>query len=410
VTERHDTIIVGGGQAGLVMSYHLRALGREHLILERQRVAERWHSERWDSLCFQFPNWSLQLPGYAYAGAQPDGFAPRAEVVQFIENYARFIDAPMRCGEEVISLRQLPTSGRFSVTTPTHTYEAAQVVVATGPYQRSLIPAYTAQVPPDILQLHASAYRQPTDLPDGAVLVVGAGSSGCQIAEELLQHGHRVFVAVGQHQRIPRHYRGRDLLAWIQSMGSFDRTVDSLPGGNIPAPILLTGAGPSHDIDLCAMAAEGAVLLGKVLGIEAGRVALDDQLQARLDAGNAAHAEFTRSVDAHIVDTDLDAIPAPTPDASHSATPVEPPRHLDLRREGIKTILWCSGYGLDFSWVHIPGFQRHGRPRQQRGVTDCAGLYFLGLQWMHKFTSSTLFGVGEDAAYLAAQIDRRRSG
>src|SRR5215211_1129764 len=230
--ERHDTVIIGGGQAGLAMSHHLRERSREHIILERQRVAERWRSERWESLYFQFPNWSLQLPGYSYKGDQPDAFAHHVEVTRFIENYALFIDAPLRCGADVLSLERDPT-GRFIISTRDAVIEASRVVMATGPFQQPSLPALSPSMPADICQLHASQYFNPEQLPTGAVLVVGAGSSGCQIAEELYRRGQTVYLSVSRHRRAPRRYRGRDLLWWLFAMGRFDTTIDSLPGRKI---------------------------------------------------------------------------------------------------------------------------------------------------------------------------------
>src|SRR5437867_487617 len=248
MTEQVETVIVGAGHAGLTMSYYLTQLGREHLILERCRVAERWRSERWDSFFFQFPNWTIELPGYKYECDNPDGFVPGREIVQFVNDYASFIKAPVRCGVEVNSLRLLD-SGRYLVQTRTLAIEAANVVIATGPYQRPFIPPMSAGVPNDVFQIHSSRYRNRDQLPPGAVLVVGAGSSGCQIAEDLNQGGRQVYLSVGRHLRVPRSYRGRDYGYWRFVMGGWDRTVDSLPPGakSLPTP-LLTGFNGGHDV------------------------------------------------------------------------------------------------------------------------------------------------------------------
>ena len=214
MNEQIDTVIIGGGHAGLTMSYYLRQLGREHLILERGRIAERWRSERWDSFCFQFPNWTIEAPGYKYQSDNPDAFAPGREVVRFVQDYATFIKAPIRCGVEVTSLERTSDAGRYLLTTNNGTIEAANVIIATGPYQRPAIPAMSTDVPKEIFQVHSSAYRNPTPLPPGAVLVVGSGASGCQIADDLRQSGRQVFLSVGRHNRVPRKYRGKDFAYW----------------------------------------------------------------------------------------------------------------------------------------------------------------------------------------------------
>ena len=217
--EHVETVIIGGGHAGLTISYYLSQLGREHAILERGRVGERWRSERWDSFCFQFPNWTIELPGYKYQCDDPEAFAPGREVVRFIEEYAAFIKAPTRCGAEVISLEQAGGSSRYLLSTNSGPIEAANVVIATGPYQVPVIPAVRSEVPKNIFQLHSSVYRDPAQLPAGAVLVVGSGASGCQIADDLNQSGREVYLSVGRHSRRPRRYRGKDFAYWGPALG-----------------------------------------------------------------------------------------------------------------------------------------------------------------------------------------------
>jgi putative flavoprotein involved in K+ transport len=404
--ERHDTVVIGGGQAGLAMSHHLREHSREHILLERRRVAQRWRSERWDSLCFQFPNWSLQLPGYAYKGDEPDGFAHHEEVSQFIEDYAGFIDAPVRCGTDVVSLERDSTSGRFVVATRDAIIEASRVVIATGPFQQPSLPVPSPSLPREVLQLHASQYFNPGQLPTGAVLVVGAGSSGCQIAEELYRCGRTVYFSVAHHRRAPRRYRGRDLLWWLLTMGRFDTTIDSLAERRIPPPLLLTGVNGGHDVDLRQFAADGVVLLGKFRGIADGKLGFGGDLDKDLVNADETAAEFRRSVDEHVRATGMETSEAAsieqtpyTPKAGFKPVPL-----LDLEAANIRSVIWCTGYKLALDWVHLPVFDDSGALSQQRGVTNCRGAYFLGLHWMHKFKSATLFGVGEDAAYIAEHM------
>jgi putative flavoprotein involved in K+ transport len=406
MNERHDIVIVGGGQAGLAMSYLLRQRGREHVILERHRVAERWYSQRWDSLRFQFPNWSLQLPGYGYTGNDPDGFAPRDAVIRFIEDYARFIKAPIRCSVEVKALEHEASSGRFLLRTADALIEADNIVIATGPYQRPSIPLASAALPPDVFQIHAGDYRNPEQLPPGAILIVGAGGSGCQIAEELRLNGRTVYLSAGRHRIAPRRYRGHDLLWWLLAMGRMDITIDSLPDRKPLPPLMLTGVDGGHDIDLRHLAADGVHVLGGFHGIDGDKLLFLDNLAAILNGADKTLEDFKVAADSYVQAAGLD-LPEDTNRAHGVAcTQLLPTtsRALSWRAGNVLTVIWGTGYRGGFDWVHLPVFDEQGVLRQRRGVTDCPGAYFLGLNWMHKQKSSTLFGVGEDAAYLADVI------
>jgi putative flavoprotein involved in K+ transport len=408
VTERIETVIVGGGQAGLAMSYHLGQLGREHVILERARVAERWRSERWDSLCFQAPNWNMRLPGFAHHAADPDGFAPRDDVVRYIEAYASAIGAPMRCGVTATALRQQPGSTHLMIESTVGCFEAENVVIATGPFQTPAAPPISCR---KTLQLHSSRYRNPELLPPGAVLIVGSGNSGCQIAEELCATDRRVYLSVSAHQRTPRRYRGKDFIWWNLALGDADTTVDQRLDAQ-PSR-LMTGVGGGHDIDLRQLAADGVVLLGRVLGGRDGKIALAPDLGQNLARGDASLTALVRRCDEHVVRDGLDF---PAPDASAKTTPdpkevSDPIRTLDLAAAGISAIIWANGFRYDFGWIDLPIFgsctePSNRVPSHKRGVTCVPGVYFLGLPWLHKWKSAFLFGVGEDAEYLAAQIGR----
>lgn len=405
MVDRHDTVIIGGGQAGLAMSYFLSEQGREHVIVERRRVAERWRSERWDSLHFQFPNWSFQLPGHHYVGDAPDGFAHYSEVVRYLEAYADTIEAPLRCGVDVASLRRDPGTGRFRIATPDSVLEASRVVIATGPFQRPMVPRLATLLRADVVQLHSSGYRNPDALPAGAVLVVGSGGSGSQIAEELVEAGRQVFLTVSRHRRVPRNYRGRDALWWSGKLGRFDVTIDSLPGRRPLPTILYTGVGGGHDMDVRRLGDDGAVLLGRLLACTGTSLSFDASAPAHLAFADESCAEFTRAIDHYVRETGMEAPESgvetkPTTAAARS----NPILELDLRSANITSVIWCTGYGFDFGWVNLPIFDDRGTPVQHRGVTSVAGAYFLGLHWMHKFKSGTLWGVGEDAAFLAEHM------
>ena len=406
VTECIETLIVGGGQAGLAMSHYLGQLGLEHVILERRRVAERWRSERWDSLCFQAPNWNMRLPGFAHHGVDPDGFAPRDDVVRYIEEYASAIRAPIRCGVAATALRQKCGSTRLVVESTAGCFEAKNVVIATGPFQ-------TPAAPPTLcrkaLQLHSSQCRNPKLLPPGAVLIVGSGNSGCQIAEELCWANRRVYLSVSAHQRTPRRYRGKDFIWWNLTLGDADRIVDRRVDAQ-PSR-LMTGVRGGHDVDLRRLAADGVVLLGRVFGVCDDRIALAPDLGENLARGDASLLALTRRCDEHVVRNGLDfaaqdTSPETLPDPKEVADPI---LTLDHAASGISTIIWANGFRYDFSWIDLPIFGNctepsNRVPSHRRGITCVPGVYFLGLPWLHKWKSAFLFGVGEDAEYLAAQI------
>jgi putative flavoprotein involved in K+ transport len=406
--EKVDTVIVGAGQAGLAVSYYLSQRGREHLMLERARVAERWRTQRWDSLMFQFPNWSIELPGCVYAGSNPDGFSHKDEVLAFIEDYAVRIKAPVRTGVEVRSLRPATDPHCYLVSTNVGDFEARNVVIATGPYQRPRIPDLAKGFPDYVLQVHASDYRNPRDLPPGGVLVVGSGASGCQISEELLAAGRQTFFAIGRHRRVPRRYRGRDVFWWRRALGHLDQKAEDTPVDRRHPPPLVTGVDGGHDVDIRSYAKDGMTLLGHVGQINGDRLSIAGDLEDSLSAGDQAFNDFTSAVDEYVRGGGgLDVAPAtisPPP-----KTDQETVTEIDLRSANIRTVVWATGYVLDFRWVELPIFDRSGEPIQRRGVTSAPGLYFLGLAWMHKAKSSFLYGIGEDAEHIAARICKVRA-
>jgi len=401
--EQHDTIIIGGGQAGLAISYYLRERGLEHLILERSRIADRWHSERWDSLAFQFPNWALRLPGFEYSGPNPDAFAHYRDIAAYVEDYARFIEAPVRCGAEVTQLRQESQSGKFLIDTMNGGFESSKVVVATGPFQRPLLPTCAAAFPSRLYQIHASRYLNPDQLPLGAVLIVGSGASGCQIAEELYQSGRTVYLSVSRHRRAPRRYRGRDLTWWLLATRRMDQRIDSFPGRRMPPSVVITGVNGGHDIDVRRFAADGVVVLGRLNGVTDDKLSLGDDAEEILAASDKAFIDFKRAIDDYIKSAHIDAVHEEI-GAVESSDQLSPISTIDLKRANINSVVWGTGYAFDYDWLKVPVLDERGAPLQERGVAPCPNLYFLGLHWMHTFKSGVLFGVGEDAAYLADRI------
>ena len=412
MNEQIETVIIGGGHAGLTMSNYLSQAGREHVILERGRVGERWRSERWDSFCFQFPNWTIELPGYKYQCDDPNAFAPGHEVVRFLDGYATFINAPTRCGVEVAALERASDSGRFVLRTHNGTIETANVVLATGPYQRAVLPTMSSDVPKNIFQAHSSAYRNSNQLPPGSVLVVGSGASGCQIADDLQQSGRQVYLSVGRHSRTPRRYRGQDFAYWGAALKRPEQVVDTVPLNlRKGAEVLLTGANGGYDVDLRAMAARGIVLLSHSQGINDGDIILGNDLEQQLAKGDESFQNFKKAVDEYVTKNGLEVPEEEQPKESPNI-PKEissPVAHLNLEEAGVSAIVWASGFRFDFDWVKLPIFGDGGEPSHRRGVTPSPGIYFLGLRWLYKRKSAFLLRAGpaEDAEHLAEQITSR---
>jgi putative flavoprotein involved in K+ transport len=406
MTYQIETLIIGGGQAGLAMSHMLTERGCEHLVLERHRIAERWRTERWNGLRFQFPNWSVRLPDFPFPHADANAFATNREIVNFISAYAAFMAPPIRCGVNVMSLRRRNGASGFVAETSEGPIEAANVVVATGPYQRPAIPSVLSDEP-SIFQVHASRYMEPDQLPPGAVLVVGSGASGAQITEELLRAGRRVYLSVGRHRRIARRYRGRDLIWWLSALG-LDQTPVEKRGPNRLLPVI-TGAYGGHTIDFRQFAADGVILLGRLEAARKGAMAFGSDLAESLADGDATYATFLDMADAHVERHGLDMPEDPMARAVLPDPPClfEPLRVLDFRAAGIRSVVWATGYGFDFGWIKIPVLDARGAPVHRRGVTEVPGLYFLGLQWLSKMNSSFLNGVGDDARRLADDIVAR---
>ena len=408
--EHLDTIVIGAGQAGLAASHFLTLARRHHLVLERGRIAERWHSERWDSLRFQFENATLRLPGKTYSGNDPQGFAHHSEITRFITDYAAQIAAPVRAGVTVTRLASALRTGVHDVQTTAGAMTATNVVIATGPFQRPRIPTLAGDIPAGIQQLDPARYRNPHDLPPGAVLVVGSGASGCQIADELNKSGRKVFLSASMHRRVPRRYRGQDMLWWFDKLGRLALTIDNFPGRKYPPSTVVTGVDGGYDIDLRRSAREGVQLLGRVTAVQGGILSLADDLDEVLCGADLAYAGFLTAADqfaaSHDGPEDLGS-PPNRPEVPPLPT-IHSPATLDLGHSAIGSVIWATGHEFDFGWVDLPILSPLGAPLQDRGVTSCPGVYFLGLHWMHNFKSG-LFSYGaEDAAYVVDHLSQRR--
>jgi putative flavoprotein involved in K+ transport len=407
-SENVEVLIVGGGQAGLAMSEHLSAGGVPHLILERDRIAERWRTGRWDSLVANGPAWHDRFPTLTFADIDGDGFPSKAQVVDYFVTYADKIAAPIRCGVEVTSVRRNAGRPGFRVTTTDGPIDARYVVAATGPFQRPVIPpVIAADAGP--AQMHSSAYRNPDQLPDGAVLIVGAGSSGVQIADELLRAGRRVFLSVGPHERPPRSYRGRDFVWWLGVLGKWD--ADAPPQGAEHVTIAVSGAHGGHTVDFRELAARGMALVGSTAGYDSGRVRFAADLGQNIAAGDASYLSLLDEADAYIDREGLDLPEEPEARRLGSLPPAatEPPADLDLAEAGVSTIIWATGFAVDYQWLQVDALDENGRPRHRRGVSSEPGVYFLGLPWLSRRGSSFIWGVWHDARYLADHIATQRS-
>ncbi|GAA1740772.1 MSMEG_0569 family flavin-dependent oxidoreductase [Luedemannella helvata] len=405
----HPVVVVGGGQAGLSMSYWLRQRGINHLVIEANRIGHEWRTRRWNSFCLVTPNWQCRLPGFPYEGPDPDGFMLRDEIVRYLEDYAASFDPPIISGVRATRLRRDPR-GVFELVTTAGQLTADQVVVATGPYHMPSVPRMAERLPDGVLQLHSSEYRDPALLPPGAVLVVGTGQSGCQIAEDLHLAGREVHLAVGGAPRVARFYRGRDCVAWLDDMGHYAKGIDEFADADavrVRANHYVTGRDGGRDIDLRAFARDGMRLYGRLIGIANTRLSFANDLAANLDHADAVADGIKDAIDAHIQRQGITApqearyTPVWRPERDH-------PRTLDLGEAGITSVVWSTGFTRDHRWIEVPAFDGRGYPMHRRGATSCPGLYFLGLPWQHSWGSGRFEAVGRDAEFLAGHIDASR--
>lgn len=401
--ERVETLVIGAGQAGIAMSEHLNRLGLAHVVVERRRVAERWREERWDSLVANGPAWHDRFPSMTIEGVEADGFATREDMVGYFERYAERFAAPVRCGVEVGALRARGDGAGFRVETSAGVIEARNVVVATGPFQRPAVPALVPEGS-GILQMHSSRYRNPGQLPAGSVMVVGAGSSGVQIADELLRAGREVTLSVGPHNRPPRRYRGYDFVWWLDALGKWDAVVHA--PGREHVTIAVSGARGGYTVDFRDLAARGVRLVGRAAGFGDGVMRFAGDLADNIALGDADYLSVLDEADAYAVRKGLDL---PEDAGVRDFTPGLPagylaPRELDLRAAGITSIVWATGYNFDFGWLEAGEFDERGHPVHRRGVSTVPGLYYLGLPWLSRRASAFIWGVWHDAAFLAERI------
>lgn len=401
--EKTNTLVIGAGQAGIAMSEHLGRMGIPHIVLERKRIAERWRSERWDSLVANGPAWHDRFPNLKFGDVAPDVFPPKERMAQYFEEYAKMIAAPVRTGVEVLKVTRNEKRPGFTVTTSAGVIEARHVVAATGAFQ---IPSYPRIVPESagIQQVHSSAYKNPGQLAEGAVLVVGAGASGSQIAEELRQAGRTVYLSVGEHYRPPRSYRQRDYCWWLGALGMWDEVKKKPKREHVAFAV--SGYEGGKTVDFRRLAHAGITLVGITKGYENGTLTFEEGLAANIAQGDADYFEVLREADTYIEQNGLDL--PPEPEAWKLLEDPECLKHpilaLNLAEAGIKSIVWATGFKVDYSWMEIDTFDEKGYPVHKRGISAEKGIYFLGLPNQTNRSSSFIWGVWHDAKYIADHI------
>ena len=409
-TEKIDTLVVGAGQAGVAMSEHLSNLKVPHIVLERDRIAEKWRTGRWDSLVANGPAWHDRFPGMEFNEFAADDFVPKEQVADYFEAYARKFDAPIRTGVEVNKVQRRENQPGFIIETSEGVIEASRVVAATGPFQRPVIPPI-APKNEAITQIHSADYRNPEQLPEGGVLVVGSGSSGAQIADELQRAGKQVYLSVGPHDRPPRIYRNRDYCWWLGVLGKWD--IEAMDPDTQHITISVSGAYGGNTVDFRILAQQGITLVGMTDSFnDNDTVSFKSDLADNLAQGDKYYLELLDAADAYVVRNGLDLAQEPEariilPDPQCVSNPIV---ELDLGEANITSIIWATGFALDFSWLNLnDAFDNNGKPQHQRGVSTEPGLYFLGLPWLSRRGSSFIWGVWHDAKHIADHVAIQRN-
>lgn len=405
--EKVNTLVVGGGQAGIAMSEHLSKAGIPHLVLEKNRIAEQWRTGRWDNLVANGPAWHDRFPGMEFKGVDPDGFPAKEAVADYLVDYAKMIKAPTRAGVEVTKAERIDGADGFRVETSEGVIEAQNIVCATGAFQKPVIPPVIPE-DADVVQMHSYDYRNPDQLAQGAVMVVGAGSSGGQIARELMEAGRKVYLSVGPHDRPPRLYRGRDFCWWLGVLGLWD--VSAMAPGTEHVTISVSGAKGGETVDFRKLAAGGMTLVGRTESFADGVVKFAPDLVENVANGDANYLGMLDAADAYVERTGIDLPPEPEarvfiddPDCM-----TNPLTELDLAAAGITTVIWATGFARDYSWLKVDAFDEKGAPKHQRGVSVEPGVFFLGLPWQSRRGSSFIWGVWHDAKHLADHIHTQR--
>ncbi|WGQ09965.1 NAD(P)/FAD-dependent oxidoreductase [Pedobacter gandavensis] len=399
-----EVLIIGGGQAGLAMSYCLKQRNISHILLERGQIAQRWRSESWDSLRLLTPNDQTNLPSWPYQGDQPEGFMPVGRYISLLEDYAQSFEAPILTETAVEAVSK--SGHQFYIHSTAQRWVANAVVIATGHCCTPVIPEYSNRVNPEIHQITASQYLNPGQIPEGGILVVGAGASGVQIAEELRLSGREVMLSVGKHRRLPRRYRGKDILTWLKEAGIFDAFTDSKCDPNIPAPQLI-GSEDAHSINLETLQNQGVKLTSRIAAINDSQVSFEDNLLTAVHQADQDMYALLERIDQYINDLMIDHSMNFHQVAPISVPPA--PSSIDLKSAGIKTIIWATGYRRSYPWLHIDVLDAQGEIKHQGGITAIPGLLVLGMRRQIRYNSNFIDGVGKDAELLADYLKKHLS-
>jgi putative flavoprotein involved in K+ transport len=401
----YSAVVIGGGQAGLSASHYLGKHGIDHVVFEKKTVAHKWKNERWDAFCLVTPNWQCQLPDHPYDGEDPHGFMVKDEIIAYVDRFVRKVNPPVLEGTSVTSLEQ--AGDIFTVESSAGTVTADSVVIATSLYSEPAIPRAAERLPGDILQLHTADYRNPGQLPEGAVVVVGSGQSGCQIAEDLHLAGRKVHLVTGNAPRCARFYRGRDVVDWLADVGQYDITIahDGMTKKKHDTNHYLTGRDGGRDIDLRKFALEGMTLYGRMKGVTDGKMLFEPNLKANLDGADRVYNGINALIDRYIAEKGI-AAPAGSAYVPLWEPEIEPV-DLDLRAQTVTSVIWATGFSPDWSFVGLPIFDGTGYPVQRRGVTGIDGVYVLGLPWLWTWGSGRFLAVGKDAEHVVGHLAER---
>ncbi len=403
---RHTkTLIIGAGQAGLAMSHCLTERSIEHVILERGQVANSWRKERWDSLRLLTPNWQSRLPGFAYCGPNPDGFRTMPETIEFLSSYAKTINAPVETETEVLSVRQ--HNDGYLVSTNRGDWMCHALVLASGACNIANVPRCADDMPEAVQSLTPLQYKSPAQLPEGEVLVVGASATGVQLANEIQRAGRKVYLATGEHVRVPRTYRGKDIKYWMDVTGALDldlNSVDDVTRARHVPSLQLIGS-PAHEtISLNSLQVAGVTVTGRLMGFANGSAQFSGSLANVCSLADLKMNRLLESIDSWIDANGMAANVEPSYRLRPTEVPAEPLLTLDLAKSNINTVIWATGYRPDYSWLNVPVLDGKGRLRHDGGVVDAPGLYAMGLPFMRRRKSSLIDGVGDDARDLSAHL------